>query len=482
MSVALKIGVILGYVAVITLIAIYCGRGTKTFKDFAIGGGKVPWYIMGGTLFSTFCGGATMVAYVGNFYSQGMIWIWIPIQVVLVGVMYLFLYKRVFNLRQVSTADIMTLRYGENTRLISTLVVMVAEVGMASAMLNTFAAMVTTYVGLSRSVALALGCVLFFVTAALGGYKGVATTDAIQGAIIMIGLTAGVIVLVNQAGGFGAIAQAAGPEKLSIFSTANGCSFITILGTFVSSFGMHMALQSGYVSRINSVATPRDAKRGIWVFIICQALGFGVFIPIIGLSGNVLLADTVVGDSAIGTMIDMYMPGIIALVYVAAIVSAVLTTANSSLLSASICVTNDIYAGMIRKNATEKEKLIVSKLAIVAFVLLALVLTTQFTTIISMMFVTYTINALIAIPLFGGLYSRKPGSTAANLSLILGIVSVIVWLALGTPGDIHVAIIGLPMAAIGYILGTVFGKKPTPEQLEVVRTSQVQARAQAAEN
>ena len=144
MSAALKIGVILGYVAIITLIAIYCGRGTKTFKDFAIGGGKVPWYIMGGTLFSTFCGGATMVAYVGNFYSQGMIWLWIPIQVVLVGVMYLFLYKRVFNLRQVSTADIMTLRYGESTRLISTLVVMVAEVGMASAMLNTFAAMVTT--------------------------------------------------------------------------------------------------------------------------------------------------------------------------------------------------------------------------------------------------------------------------------------------------------------------------------------------------
>ena len=42
-------------------------------------------------------------------------------------------------------------------------------------------------------VALALGCILFFITAALGGYKGVATTDAIQGGIIMIGLTAGVI-------------------------------------------------------------------------------------------------------------------------------------------------------------------------------------------------------------------------------------------------------------------------------------------------
>ena len=74
MSTALKIGVIIGYIAIISFIATYLGKGTKTFKDFAIGGSKIPWYIMGGTLFSTFCGGATMVAYVGNFYSQGLIW------------------------------------------------------------------------------------------------------------------------------------------------------------------------------------------------------------------------------------------------------------------------------------------------------------------------------------------------------------------------------------------------------------------------
>ena len=446
MSTALKIGVIIGYIAIISFIATYLGKGTKTFKDFAIGGSKIPWYIMGGTLFSTFCGGATMVAYVGNFYSQGLIWIWIPIQVVLVGVIYLFLYKKVFNLRQVSTADIMTLRYGEKTRLISTLVVMLAEVGMASAMLNTWTSMVTTYVGFSRPVALALGCILFFITAALGGYKGVATTDAIQGGIIMVGLTAGVIVFVSKA----------------------GCSFITILGTFVSSFGMHMALQSGYVSRINSVATPRDAKRGIWMFIICQALGFGVFIPIIGLSGNVLLQNATIGDSVIGTMIALYMPAVVALIYVAAIVSAVLTTANSSLLSASICVTNDIYAGMINKNATEKQKLLVSKLSIAVFILLALLLTTQFTTIISMMFVTYTINALIAIPLFAGLYGKKGGALAANLSLILGAASVIIWLLLGTPFGIHVAIVGLPMAGLGYLIGMAVGDKPTEAQLKAI--------------
>lgn len=91
MSAGFKVGAILIYVAVITVIALWCGKGNKTFKDFAIGGAKIPWFIMAGTLFSTFCGGATMVAYVGNFYSQGMIWLWIPIQVSLVGLIYLII-------------------------------------------------------------------------------------------------------------------------------------------------------------------------------------------------------------------------------------------------------------------------------------------------------------------------------------------------------------------------------------------------------
>ena len=90
-----------------------------------------------------------------------------------------------------------------------------------------------------------------------------------------------------------------------------------------------------------------------------------------------------------------------------------------------------------------------------------------------MMFVTYTINALIAIPLFGGMYLKKPGAAAANMALIMGIVSVIVWLLLGTPGDIHVAVIGLPMAALGYALGTIFGKGPTEEQLKAIQGSSI---------
>lgn len=102
------------------------------------------------------------------------------------------------------------------------------------------------------------------------------------------------------------------------------------------------------------------------------------------------------------------------------------------------------------------------------FILLALLLTTQFTTIISMMFVTYTINALIAIPLFAGLYGKKGGALAANLSLILGAASVIIWLLLGTPFGIHVAIVGLPMAGLGYLIGMAVGDKPTEAQLKAI--------------
>ena len=46
MSTALKIGVIIGYLAIITLIATYLGKGTKTFKDFDHCGSSSPRYII----------------------------------------------------------------------------------------------------------------------------------------------------------------------------------------------------------------------------------------------------------------------------------------------------------------------------------------------------------------------------------------------------------------------------------------------------
>ena len=60
------------------------------------------------------------------------------------------------------------------------------------------------------------------------------------------------------------------------------------------------------------------------------------------------------------------------------------------------------------------------------------------------------------------------GALAANLSLILGAASVIIWLLLGTPFGIHVAIVGLPMAGLGYLIGMAVGDKPTEAQLKAI--------------
>ena len=63
---------------------------------------------------------------------------------------------------------------------------------------------------------------------------------------------------------------------------------------------------------------------------------------------------------------------------------------------------------------------------------------------------------------------EKGGALAANLSLILGAASVIIWLLLGTPFGIHVAIVGLPMAGLGYLIGMAVGDKPTEAQLKAI--------------
>ena len=161
MSAALKSGIIIVYLLAIIIAAILLGRGTKTYKDYAIGGGKLPWYILGGTIFSTFVGGATMVAYVGNFFVDGMIWIWVPVICLVVGIMYYFISPRIYNIKVMSIGDILLARYGIETKTVGALLIMLWEFILTASMIVAFAAMASTFIGLNSDLAMVIAVVSF---------------------------------------------------------------------------------------------------------------------------------------------------------------------------------------------------------------------------------------------------------------------------------------------------------------------------------
>lgn len=58
------------YLFCIVGVAIYSGRGAKTFKDYALASGKMPWYVLSATILASLIGGGVMMGYVGSFINM----------------------------------------------------------------------------------------------------------------------------------------------------------------------------------------------------------------------------------------------------------------------------------------------------------------------------------------------------------------------------------------------------------------------------
>ena len=108
--------IIPSYIVLMVIIMIVIGRKSKsTMKEYALGGGGLPWYVTAGTIVASLVGGGTMIGYVGSYYAFGMEWVWMGVGLSLAILFIAFVTgPRIKNLDLTSVAEIFALRYGSN--------------------------------------------------------------------------------------------------------------------------------------------------------------------------------------------------------------------------------------------------------------------------------------------------------------------------------------------------------------------------------
>ena len=464
--------IVIIYLAVIVGIIVWTGKkGSKTYKDFALGGNDIPWPVIAGTMFASTVGGGTMIGYVGNYKAYGMQWGMVPLLCFFFGMLYAgyVIAPKMKKLNQYTTGDMLGIRYGNGARYIAAALNTLGEFSCVVAMASSFATMVSGYLGLNNEIALVLGIVIFYFTAVMGGLKGVAWTDAIQAVIIFITVVIVTILcmgMIKPLGGFAAL-----PKNMLNPLAANN-NWLTMSGTILSCFLMSISMQSLFVQRINACRTPEDAKKAT----LFEGVAVSVFmifgIGYIGLSAYLLTPADVTGNAVV-TAVLAQMPSIIGALYAAAIIAAVLTTANSMLLSSSMSIVRDFMGIMNPELKTDDAKqLKYSRIVMIVICILVWLIVRQVPGVITWIMVTYTIIGSIAFPLYYGLRSKKATPLSGILGLALGGGIAILWEILGifkarpaALADVHAIWIGLIFGIAGTLLGNLSQKKSTKEQL-----------------
>ena len=285
--------------------------------------------------------------------------------------------------------------------------------------------------GINYHAGLAIGLVVILCYTVTGGYTAVCTTDFIQGSLIFIAFVVSTIIAVfvigtgNTAQVFKNFQEVTGTE-LQAF---NGMGIVSALAWGLGYFGMPHIIVRFMGIRSNSEIGKARRIGIIWMVIsyigaiLIGTLGT-VYLKKYGITLDSVSAETVFS----ATMQNMY-PAFIAGIFLCAILAASMSTADSQLLAASSAVSQDIFKGLIKKNAEEKEVMIISRFTVFLIALIALLLSlnpnSSIFSLVSFAWSGFggTFGPLILL----SLYWKRTTAPGAIAGLICGGITDVVW-------------------------------------------------------
>ena len=294
---------------------------------------------------------------------------------------------------------------------------------------------------LNYHVGLVIGLVVIIAYTILGGYLAVCATYFIQGTIMFFALIiTGIIMTVVLGGPAEALQKVAmfGEEAISgKFGDAMKTKFlanqnygtISIISALVwglGYFGMPHILVRFMGIRSNSEIKLSRRIATVWVVIALVAA------LVVGSLGTVYLTDVLspsTAETVFSASMQKMFPAFIAGIFLCAILAAAMSTADSQLLVASSAVSQDIFKGLIKKDASEKTVLNVSRITVLVIAAIAFVLSinpeSSIFGLVSYAWAGFgaTFGPIILLSLFW----RGTTRNGAIAGLISGGITVILW-------------------------------------------------------
>ncbi len=466
----------MGYIAIIALyllaIMVYglvlAHKKVKNTDDMIVGGRKLPYIILVGTLLATWCGGGGITGSAGVVYTGGP---WVgaitfaapPIGIILLY----FIAGKVRKTNKVTVPEIMGARYGKSADIISAICVMLAYIGVLATQLKAAGNIMvllcaSSGIEVSIEVATLICTAIIIVITVAGGMVSVAYSDAVSALLMIGGFVIAIPILMNVAKDAGAVLPAA---KTTI---TGGMSGWTILGYFLPSLALMLGDQN-MLQRFASAKNSDEAKKSNVGMFVGEVIVVAAIIAVCTQAAKLYQGANELANPAnviFQTAVD-YLPFLFGALVMSACMAFIVTTADSYLLSAASNLTNDVYVKYINKNADDKKKMVILRTTIVVFGFLAAAMTLFFPTVLQLQMTAYTMyGAAITPAILFALFSKKVTPAAGVAGIIAGGAATIGWTLLGTPGGIQCAIVAVPVSVLVILIVTAITKPKAGYGLE----------------
>jgi len=421
----------------------------KTTDQFTSGGGKLPAWVVGMSIFATFVSSISFLALPGKAYMtnwNALVFSFaIPIATILAVKYFVPLYR---GLGSISAYNYLEIRFGLWARMYASGCYILTQIMRTGAILLLLALPLNVLFGWDIKTVIIITGAAVTIYSMLGGIQAVIWTDAIQGIILIVGaLVCAALLTFSMPEGPAQIFEiAAANHKFSLGSF--GASLADSTFWVVLVYGLFINLQNygidqNFVQRYMTTSTDKKAKSsamfGSLLYLPVSLVFFYIGTALYSYytaQPDLLPAELKLpgaGDKVFPHFIVNGLPSGITGLLIAAIFAAGMSTVSTSVNSTATIVLSDYYLRYFNKNATEKASMKVLYFSSVIFGILGIIIALALVGVESVLDAWWSLASIFSGGMLGlfllAFLSKKVRNIDAVIGVILGVL-VIAWLSL----------------------------------------------------
>ena len=367
------------YFIVLFAIGLYHMKDTGDMQSYMLGGRKIGPWVSAMSAEASDMSGWMLMGLPGYAYVAGVSAFWIAVGLALgtwlnwrFVAQRLRIYTKIAN-DSITLPDFFENRFNDTSkilRIVSAVFIFIFFLIYTASGFVAGGRLFTTVFDISyvSSLLITAGIVIFYTFT--GGYLAVCRTDFFQGtlmffAIIVVPVT-GIMVAGGPAETISSL-HALNPNYFNMFTDATGLTLsFTAIASLIG-WGLGYFGQPHILVRFMSITSAKEipqATRIAMVWVI-----FSLFFAVAsGLVGRVVLGDALTGvnaETVFMVLNEQFFNSFMAAIIISAILGAIMSTSSGQLLVTASAISTDFYQALLRKNASQKELVLVSRIAVI---------------------------------------------------------------------------------------------------------------------
>jgi len=463
----------LGYLGLMLAIGVYAYKKTSSSTDYFLGGRNLgPWpaALSAG---ASDMSGWLLLGLPGYAYAAGFEALWLA-GGLLIGTWlnWLICAKRLRTYsiitKSITLPDFLSSRFNDKSKAIqicSAFFILLFFLFYTSSGLVAGGKLFETVFGLDYQFAVTVGTICVVSYTLFGGFLAVSWTDLVQGLLMSAALL--IVPITAMEGGFSDLTAGLAninPELLTIWQDTKGEDLSAIAIISLVAWGLGYFGQPHILARFKATRSNKDLVTARRIAVIWTALSMtgAMLVGLVGLvyttNNNISMGDT---ETIFMLLVNSIFHPVIAGILLAAILAAIMSTADSQLLVSSSALAEDFYKQLVRPSATSEELVMVGRVGVVVLSIIALVLAMNpDSSVLGLVSYAWAgFGAAFGPAIILSLYWRGMNRNGALAGIIVGALTVVVWKQIsGGIFDLYEIVPAIILATISIVVVSIATK------------------------